>query len=705
MNSISKKLVQLTLPLVAFIGIVNAQNDYLHCGSSEAQNKIFEANPSLKNAFLQQEQTNRLKDKEVFENGFQANTSKSMLPVYIIPIVFHVINQGGLENISDAQIRDEVQILNNDYRKLNSDISDVVSSFTSIAADCEIEFRLAQKDPLGNCTNGIDRITSELTNSANDDSKLNPWPENEYLNVWTVKTIGTSGVAGYAYYPGGAPSPETDGVLILSNYIGSIGTGHIGTSRALTHEIGHYLNLEHTWGNTNSPGVACGDDDVSDTPLTKGHTSCVLTDDFCTPGVIENVQNYMEYAYCSNMFTTGQKLRMRDALTTTSPPVAFAGRYNLWTTANLALTGVSLPAVLCKADFESDNNSNTTCAGSSLTFTDLSWNGTPTTWSWSFPGGTPNTSTDTSPVILYNTPGVYNVSLTVSNSSGSVSVSKTDYVTVNPSTATYNNAFYSEDFEGTPIPNTDWKVYNLESGSNTWVQTNTAAASGSKSVMITNDSGYDGYVDELVSPSIDMTAIMGTSPKLSYKVAFAKKTASSTDKLQIFVSTNCGQTWTLRQTVSATALSTGGVLSTPFTPTVSEWAQKSVIFSAFESITNLYFKFRFTSNGGNNIFIDDINISGTTGIEDEVTANLNYNLYPNPAQENTVVSFALTNKQNITLGIYDVLGRSVSSIYSGELSTGGHEFNIAEKSKLSAGVYFVKLDVGKQTFTKKLIVQ
>ena len=244
-------------------GSLLAQNSN-YCATDEMVKRSLEANPQLKADYTAEQERLDALDKAAARDGYkESKDEKAMLPVYIIPVVFHVIHQNGTENISDAQIQDEVRILNQDYRKLNPDITAVVSSFTSITADCEIEFRLAQKDPNGICTNGIDRIFSPLTNAADDNSKLNPWPRNKYLNIWTVKTIGTAGVAGYAYLPGTAFPTTADGVLILSDYIGSIGTGHASTSRALTHEIGHFLNLQHTWGNTNNPGVACGDDAVT----------------------------------------------------------------------------------------------------------------------------------------------------------------------------------------------------------------------------------------------------------------------------------------------------------------------------------------------------------------------------------------------------------------------------------------------------------
>lgn len=693
MNKITQLLSALFLTVLTF-NFATAQEVQL-CSTTEMMNKYFNEHPSLKQAYLEQEQASALADQVAFANGYKEGDGKSMLPVYIVPVVFHILHVGGPENISDAQIFDQMRILNEDFRKLNADTSGIVPSFTGIAADSEIEFRLAQKDPLGNCTNGIDRIYSSETNIGDDGSKLNQWPRNKYLNIWVVKTI-TSGAAGYAYLPG-TTIAANDGIVILSTYIGSIGSGSVTRSRALTHEIGHYLNLLHPWGN-GSVGTDCsGSDVVSDTPSTMGWSSCNLSGATCG-STLDNVQNFMEYAYCSNMFTAGQKTRMRTALTST-----ISSRNNLWTTANLTATGVSTPAVLCLADFQSSDAVNAVCQGDSLTFTDLSWNGNPTGWAWTFAGGTPGTSTDSMPVITYNTPGVYNVSLTVSNGSGSVNATKTSYITVYPNTATYAVPIYSEGFEGSAVPNVDWNVRNATTGTNTWTQTSTAAATGTKSVRIVNASTYDGNIDELISPSIDMTAIAGT-PSLTYKVAHAQKTSTSADKLQVYVSTTCGQSWSLRQTLTGASLSTAGVISASFVPTASQWVTKTLSFTSLATETSLFVMFKFTSDAGNNIYLDDINIMGNVGV-DELANNINFNMYPNPTEENTIISFNLSENKETAITVYDVLGKEIANVYNGNLNAGEHQYSIAENKKLSSGIYFVKLTIGGESFTKKLIVK
>jgi PKD repeat protein len=677
------------------------------CGTTEIQQGIWNANPALYLEYLKEDARLETLDKQAYANAYKENSRNSGV-LYIIPVVFHVIHTYGSENISDAQIYDAIRILNEDYQKRNADTSAIVPEFKSIIADCQIEFRLAKKDPNGNCTNGIDRIYSTLTNTADDNAKLNQWDRSRYLNVWVINTFSSTvgtGIAAYATPPGG-PAAK-DGVIIKNMYVGSIGTNGSTSTHILSHEIGHFFNLSHVWGNTNSPGVACGDDGVSDTPKTKGHTSCNVHDSTCTPGVEENSQNFMEYSTCEKMFTLGQKNRMHNALNSDT-----GKRDSLWTATNLTVnSGVSLPDVLCKADFTASfmaNANNTICQGATLTFTDASWNGTPTAWTWSFSGGTPSTSTAASPVIQYNSAGKYDVSLTVTNASGTVSTTKTGYVIVNPSVASYSNAFYSESFENAAIPNTDWQVRNQLPGGNTWSQTTAAAATGSKSVYISNASTYDTYVDELISPSIDMTKITGTNPAMTFKVAHAQKASTgsgSADKLQVYISTNCGLTWTLRKTLTGTSLSTAGVNSTWTTPTSGEWVMQNVNLAGYVSQTNFYIMFRFTSNAGNNIYIDDINISGTTGNNEIISNDISFNIYPNPIEENTVIAVNLIKQQHIDIKITDVLGREITTLFNGILNEGEHQFEVGETNKLNPGIYFVKVMIGGQSIVKKMIVK
>ncbi|OSY89080.1 hypothetical protein WH52_05165 [Tenacibaculum holothuriorum] len=237
--------------------------------------------------------------------------------IITIPVVVHVIYSNSQENISMAQIQSQIDVLNEDFRRTNSDATNKWSQ----AADTQIEFKLANVDPNGNSTNGVTRKSSTRTSWGTNDAMkkasqggVNPWNAAEYLNMWVCNIGG--GILGYAQFPGG--SAATDGVVMSPQYFGSSDKGSgfylsapFDKGRTTTHEVGHFLNLRHIWGD----GGCSVDDFVSDTPTSDaanyncatGHVSC---------GSEDMVQNYMDYSddACMNLFTTGQKNRMRAVL-------------------------------------------------------------------------------------------------------------------------------------------------------------------------------------------------------------------------------------------------------------------------------------------------------------------------------------------------------------------------------------------------------
>lgn len=696
-------MAQLTLTVDA--GAQNNAGGYLPCGTDEAMRAAFERDPLLKANFEEQQRIAEEQDRQAFLQGYpktnaQRNGNPSSLqspPQFVIPVVFHIIHDYGSENISDAQVLDQMRILNEDYRKLNADTSLIVPAFQGIADDAEIEFRLAALDPNGNCTNGIDRVVSNETYIGDDGSKLNYWPRAQYLNVWVVRTIG-SGAAGYAYLPGTAPSAAADGIIILSTYIGSIGSGNPSTSRALTHEVGHFLNLQHTWGATNSPGVSCGNDGVSDTPVTEGWTSCNLTNnDICNAGVEENVQNFLDYSYCSRMFTSGQRARMWNALNSST-----GQRSSLVSAATATATGISNPQPCAPiADF-TPVETQYVCAGSSLTFTDVSYNGQATSYSWNFQGGTPSTSTDSTPTIQYNTPGTYSVSLTASNAQGSDNMTRTNYVVVMPALAQYNGWMYYEGMENTATFANDWDIYNPQG--NGWTNISTVAATGTRSLRFDNTTGQVGNTDDLLSPTIDLTGM--TSPSLTFKVAFAQRTTSDADRLRVYVSVDCGRTWVQRYSKQGALLSTTAAQTNAFVPTAAQWRTETVTFTAAQMASNnIRLKFEFLSDGGNDIYIDDINIQGAVGVVSPESGVNTFDVYPNPAQDNTMVEFSMTENNNINVEIIDLSGKVVQQVYKGDLGAGEHRFPV-QTAELSAGLYLVRLTTDEGEYlTRKLVVE
>ena len=283
---------------------LQAQQSYGGCGLSTYMEKLIAQHPEM---LTQLEQFQNYQ-RNYIERKKAAKTTSLDTAKIIIPIVFHIIHNYGSENISDAQILNEMDTLNRDYQKRNRDTIQVEAPFNKIIANCNFEWRLAQIDPNGKPTTGIERIPSVKTYAAGEGSKINQWPREKYMNVWVVSSIasgdGLSGgtILGYAPFPSSADGyyAPSDGVLLHNIAVGSIGTagGNLASypsqlARTLTHELGHTMSLLHTWGPTNSPGVACGDDGIADTPPTMGHTNCGNpTDGFCGADTLINVMRF-----------------------------------------------------------------------------------------------------------------------------------------------------------------------------------------------------------------------------------------------------------------------------------------------------------------------------------------------------------------------------------------------------------------------------
>lgn len=240
--------------------------------------------------------------------------TRAGMGVITIPVVVHVVYSNASQNISNAQIQSQIDVLNEDFRRTNPDAVNTPPSFAAVAADTEIQFCLATVDPAGNATTGITRTATSITafNSNTNNVKFNSsggkdaWPRDQYLNIWVCPL--QSGLLGYAQFPGGAAA--TDGVVVLTTAFGRIGNIQAPSNkgRTATHEVGHWLNLRHIWGDG-----PCGQDDfVNDTPLSDApNYGCQVGTVSC--GSVDMVQNYMDYSddACMNLFTQGQTTRMR----------------------------------------------------------------------------------------------------------------------------------------------------------------------------------------------------------------------------------------------------------------------------------------------------------------------------------------------------------------------------------------------------------
>ena len=237
------------------------------CGTYEHQKEIWQMDPKMEDRYYAHRLLLNSKMTSTDKGGEKAAS-------YVIPVVFHILHEYGTENISDAQVYDAMRVINREFNSADPDSANVVAEYADMIGNGNIEFKLAGLDPFGNCTNGIEHIYSHETRSGDAFSKIGQWNRSRYLNIWVCEVVGAAGAAAYAVQPSNTDGNFfwVDGVVSNHQYVGSTGTSQPYNETTLTHEIGHYLSLDHVWGGTNDPEVACGDDGVPDTPITKGHS-------------------------------------------------------------------------------------------------------------------------------------------------------------------------------------------------------------------------------------------------------------------------------------------------------------------------------------------------------------------------------------------------------------------------------------------------
>jgi len=452
--------------------------------------------------------------------NYKSNQMKKV--VRTIPVVVHVVHNPNnsnnpTENVSDAAILSMINTLNEDFRRQNADASQTRSVFLPDAADAEIEFCLASKDPGGASTNGITRtVTSEVyynSNTETDKMKANStgganaWDPFNYLNIWicNISNYQGFGVAGYAYLPTfGMHGSWRDGLVLDFD----IGFG--GANRTATHEIGHYMGLKHTWGN-NPP--SCNDDDGhQDTPNTGAENyGCSFSANTCGTPNGDQVENFMTYAWCQNMFSVDQSAFMNSVLSNTRSSLLNSS----------GCDAVAAPVT----DFSA--SITTVTVGSTVQFTDLT-TGIPDTWSWTFTGGTPTSSGVQNPMIQYNSIGTYNVTLTASNGFGSDVMTKTSYINViTLPTCGISGGIFCEDFEGVTAPGlpVGWSTTTLGTDAGFVTGDNADANAGTfwpvgahTQFAMTNDDvcDCDKSSDYLILPTLDFTGLSAIRMQFEY---------------------------------------------------------------------------------------------------------------------------------------------------------------------------------------------
>lgn len=745
MKRINTIVLSMACLLSAYTGV--AQNHL--CGTDQLYKEQEAANPEIaaQRAAFNSAFAQAMKTYNPANYKTQTGLGKTSAPKYIIPVVVHVFHQNGPENISEAQILNEIAQMNKSFRKLNSDTGNVRAMFKDIAADAQIEFRLAKKDPNGNCTNGIVRYYAPATGKGNDVLKKNSvWDTKRYFNIWIVNKINKGpgpGVAGYAQFPfattNSLSSASTDGIMLIHDQVGSIGTAlrppsdnNTVNQTTATHEAGHWLGLFHPF-----QGDSCDSegDGISETPTTyfmptvkeplrnrcnvPNFNSCA-TDNPDLPDQYENFMDYFVGPCASNMFTLQQVARMHFCLENY--------RKELWQTENLVRTGVTdvfTCLTIPVASFNTSSPGTRVCVGSNVTFRDNSYNATVNSWAWDFgEGATPATSATATTIVSYSTPGWKTVRLTVTGANGSDEAIQENYIYVESPSSFYGegDGFYTADWDYlNNYLQQGWYFENEAAGG--WERTNKAQVTGNMSLMLPAKKLVYGFTYSLVSPTYNFSG--ATNPYIQYSYSFAPNylsagnTNDSRDALQLFVSYDCGKNWIERKTIAgsdtaehANPLNTsGGVTqaSQDYVPTnMTQWRFDNVSGAKVGSgnnLANVKFKLSFTYLGGNNFYLDGLQVGVRSGVSELTAKDINFNVMPNPFNASAKLTYELAQKQQVSIKLYDIVGKEVGTLQEGSQASGNHEVTInRDELGLKNGLYFIKTTIDGSSFSTKILI-
>ncbi len=647
-----KKTILLLSVLCGLTGSITAQRV---CGTQDHQHAIESTDPSIA--------ANRVAI-ETHTANYVANPPKHTRAVVTIPVVVHVVYNTASQNISDAQIASQIAVMNADFRKLNADASLVPAAFAGLAADCEVQFCMAQRDPSGNATTGITRTSTTVTSfSTNDNMKRNAnggkdaWPTGSYLNIWVCNISG--GILGYAQFPGGPTS--TDGVVCNYTAFGTSGTAAapFNKGRTATHEVGHWLNLNHIWGDD---GTGCtGTDNVGDTPNQgdENYGCPVFPQVSCSNGPNGDMfMNYMDYTddACMYMFTAGQKARMQATL------VSGGARASLATSLG------------CQAP-----TGGTTCgSASALSAAAVTASGATLSWAAASNATSYTVGYKLSSASVYTNVNVTGTSTTLSGLAAS---------------NTYN-----------------WQVTaNCASGSSAAVagaNFTTSATGGGGTCTDIYEANNTRTTAKAITVGTVITANIGTATDKDY-FKFSNTTAAKNIKVDL---TNLPADYDLKLYRGSTLIGTsqlGGTTSEQLkynNGTVTTYYAYVYGYGGAFSATSCYnlqaslSATAWRTNGGDEIPTVEENIN-----MEKIQGDLDVSVYPNPSKGNiTIDVLNLSNSNNAVVTVVDLMGRVVTTTNM-DLITGINTTTL--NLNVANGLYQVMVRTDNDTQIKRILIQ
>lgn len=682
------------------------------CGSMEILANTLKKNPTLKSKF---ELQNRNILKEIAAKKAMAQQLRIEGVTAYIPVVFHIVLQNP-NLVTDAQIQAQVDQLNLDFGGVNPDSTKIRAFFKPLFAKTGIQFRLAQRTPGNEVSNGIERITTSHASFGLNDSRVkyaatggaDGWDNTRFFNVWITDL--SQGYLGYSTFPGSSV-PAEDGIVIKYTSLPG-GVAPYNKGRTLVHETGHFFYLFHTWGD--DMGCA-GSDEIDDTPNQANYTSGCPSDpvkfDACTMSgngiMYENFMDYTDDA-CMVMYTLDQKDRMeasmnayRASLMTSNgadPVIAF----NL----DAAAKSINTPLQrLCNATFSPvitlrNRGAQTLTAVTIQAHID---NGTVVTTSWTGSLGSLQETNVTLNSMTVPNEGVHILNVVILQPNGSTDENTSNNVI--SLVFQYNLPLsppLTQSFESTGFPPAGWDVVNTDN-STTWERMTGVGKTGNGAAVMRNfDYQFNGQRDLLRLPVMNITN--ADSAYLTFQVAAAvqtdpKTTGNEWDTLQVLVSKDCGATYTsIYKKWGNDLITRSEATSTTFKPTADEWRKDSVNLTSYIGAGQILLAFSNTNQNENNIYLDDINVYSLS--IDPVVKAKGFVISPNPAGGRINIQFYPNAAFVKGINIFTGTGQRVASLVVNAPGSSSYSFDMA---RYASGVYIVQVVLGDKVITQKVI--
>lgn len=647
-----------------------------------------------------------LETEEQFENWIENKIANRKAPLdtkaepYKIPVVVHVIHkkdepEGSGSNISDAQILSQIEVLNEDFRRLNPDKTDTPAEFLSVAGSLDIEFVMAKRTPEGLPTDGIVRVEGTQSTWTLSDNfmlkSLSYWPAEDYLNIWVTDLAGL--LIGFGQFPvsnqpGLDESPDnrlTDGVVIDYRNFGSIDDGsfnldaNYNKGRTTTHEVGHFFGLKHIWADDENDSNLClRDDYVDDTPKQDLATTSCPTHPQASCSTNDMFQNYMDYTFdeCMNLFTNGQVDRMiavienspRRTSLLNSPgleppdPVAYdLGIRSIIAPQSAYCAGTFTPAI----EVRNYGVNEIDTATITMTINSVEFQ----TKHFKF-----NPPLDTEDIVVLTfddqtlSPGDYTFEFDITQISDTIidgnptNDSLILFVRVPDSIA----APFSENFNTLPP---SWTIINYDNDY-TWELKNAPATTSANAAMYLNFYHYEdspAEIDILKTPVFDLSGSDVETAYFLFDVAYAQYIEGGDDGLKVFVLTDCQPNLIQgieRYNKSGLALATASATSKAFVPSgPNDWRREVVDISSFVGEDRVQLAFVGINDWGNNLYIDNINLV-TSADEDMAITQI---VRPSPVSCNNEIAPIIKAKN---------FGNPINS-FKIEFSLNGGPFEVA----------------------------